>query len=383
MKTNQNFFFLISELEQKILLSDLSEKNYKEETRISLKKLIQLIESSPIHNTKFYKFVCSNFRLKINEMYVLYLQSKIGTLKENSFRTSYYAINKEFLDLFESVTDIEIAYLNNDLDKIKEINFIILSVSLDKKFCMNYLQRLGINLNQYMKEVKKKPKNQYTLEECALEIEFLKAIDKETIQTTLDTLDQDKIRYLITLLSKSIIGSSARINTEKNKTTYSHSKTINTEKLELLKQLNVVQPMSFVHAEKFNSDTPSDISSTEINQALDDIEVKATEVKQEVGKTTKYTEFFTDNELVNKILTLRTNRHIDELDDIQADWNEIQARRNESNENMQVYRKILFLMNAFTFFDLDYFEYSLNQIPLSYIQIALKNYNKGRKNGEE
>lgn len=216
-KIMKNFLKELSALENQIITDGYY--NYSDNTRQTLLDVIDYVEKASFTTSVHSKFICSNFRCNSKQLqYRWNNREGIDDEKsEEAFRSQISTVSKQLFSIFGS--DFVNVFLMEDTRGLSLISDLL-----------DALTGYPDNVNDYLvKEVVEEVEDviwvkSYYTEELLPIIEALRPFLKKNIWQKLEELDHNKLSYLLHVLS---------LPTTSNKT-----RKTNTQKIEILQELN-------------------------------------------------------------------------------------------------------------------------------------------------
>ena len=202
-----SFTSKLKELEKEII--NEPELEYPIEVRQSLWGLITYIESADIASSEVAKFILRNFRLSLKELLIKWNDTHLKPKTNNTLRGQVSELSSQLYEVFGDIGDI---YPNIEMEEMTQINEKIDAlkmrevVSIDDSV-IEELQSYFIN-DQLTKS--------YFPDECRKELALIKALSKQHIYESIDSVNLDKLLYIRRLLNQQLISTKkSDFNTEK------------------------------------------------------------------------------------------------------------------------------------------------------------------------
>lgn len=167
-----------------------------------LNRLASFIESGSFRKSEFDKFICKNFRLSYKEIICRWncIHSEDSKV-ENTARGTKSLINSYLVQLLDiDLSTFSKMFVLNDEEALTQLVRKILVLEKEE---FVPCRRFSFNIFEAMQEIHSN--EEYAIEDCVAELEFLKAIDYTSIYTQLQKLNENKLRYLLSVLQEPLI----------------------------------------------------------------------------------------------------------------------------------------------------------------------------------
>lgn len=204
-------------------------------------KLSGYVENAPFTKSKHTKFICKNWRLSSKELISLW-ERVSGTIKSpNTFRSQVSTASSMLHSIFPSFSMG--IFIDEDNQVLLELISLVDALYEEE----TYPEDIFISevTNYFESSLSEKT---FSISECQEEIKALKVLRKSNIFHYLDTIDPEKFKFILSVLSSPL--SSNR------------SRSINNDKFELLKLLSVLDVPTI--AEASENLTPEEKKQTKV-----------------------------------------------------------------------------------------------------------------------
>lgn len=206
-------------------------------TKNVLKRLICFVEQGQFTESSVEQFILQNFRMSAIDMTKKWNRIHFDKPKSsNTFRGQISSLNSYLVSLFGISTDeLNAAFINEDSKVLKRLMDIIEAIELGD---FNLATRFPLLTQGYLGC--DETTSEYAVAECVAEIQLLKTLDKSVIDELVQSVDIDKLVYVLQSIREPLI-SDVYLKREGKK---SKVKTVslNKKKLDFCKAFNLVKP---------------------------------------------------------------------------------------------------------------------------------------------
>ena len=216
-------------------------------------RLIESVESGGFSNSDITKFICQNWKLDYKEL-TSFWNGLNGTEKsKDTFRSQVSTISAHLFTIFGDVQPSVFGNPNElsseDISIRERLVAILDSMITEDTFAKNIYILEVLN---YFEDLD--AKDSFPLSECENELKVLKLLTKSNIYSLLDTCNSAKLKYILSIMIQPL--------------TSNRYRTVNLEKLEIMRNLGLAKTSYSLLKQKQTSDSASKNENT-VNEVVD------------------------------------------------------------------------------------------------------------------
>lgn len=224
-------------LEKEVLKDKSNTLGVKDSTKSVLKRLIYFIEQGEFTNSQVEKFILLNFRMSATDMTQKWNRIYFDKSKSsNTFRGQISSLNSYLVSLFGfSADELNAAIVNEDEMVLRRLVDIMDAIELGD---FNLTTRFPFIAQGYLPS--NETVSEYSVTECIAEIQLLKTLDKKIIDELVQSVDMDKLVYVLQTIREPLL-TDVYLKREGKKSKVK-SVSLNKKKLDFCKAFNLVKP---------------------------------------------------------------------------------------------------------------------------------------------
>lgn len=214
-------------------------------------ELVACLEDCAFSKSDVTAFVCRNWSLDLKELLVQW-EVEFGVKKSESAMRSqlsttsrqlHYIFGENLQDIFVSNRHDDLVILLDEVNVIQNGDFVMTELVIPEvmSYCADYKKSEGV----------------YPLSECVNELKAMSILSRRRVFDFLDTLDEDKLRYLARSLQKPLLDVSTR--------------SVQKDKLQVLRALYEVDADSFYSLE--NLGATNEVNTEDVKNNSEVVEV--------------------------------------------------------------------------------------------------------------
>lgn len=234
---SSSFLKTLVVLEKEVLKDKSNLLGVKGSTKNVLKRLIYFIEQGEFTDSQVEKFILLNFRMSAIDMTNKWNRIYFDNSKSsNTFRGQISSLNSYLVALFGiSADELNAAFVNEDEMVLRRLVDIMDAIELGD---FNLTTRFPFIAQGYLPS--NETASEYSVTECIAEIQLLKTLDKKVIDELVQSVDMDKLVYVLQTIREPLV-TDVYVK-RKGKKTKVKSVSLNKKKLDFCKAFNLVKP---------------------------------------------------------------------------------------------------------------------------------------------
>lgn len=237
MVMGSSFLKTLLVLEKEVLKDNSNMLGGSDSAKNVLKRLICFVEQGQFTESSVEQFILQNFRMSAIDMTKKWNRIHFDKPKSsNTFRGQISSLNSYLVSLFGfSADELNAAIVNEDEMVLRRLVDIMDAIELGD---FNLTTRFPFIAQGYLPS--NETVSEYSVTECVAEIQLLKTLDKSVIDELVQSVDIDKLVYVLQTIREPLI-SDVYLKREGKK---SKVKTVslNKKKLDFCKAFNLVKP---------------------------------------------------------------------------------------------------------------------------------------------